>query len=365
MPPIDETLRKFHTSLNVADLNRSIAFYRVLLGAEPAKVRPDYAKFELAEPGLVLSLVPGRSGGGGHLNHMGLRVRNAEELVEIQRRLEAAGLHTEREDGVECCYALQTKFWITDPDGALWEIYVFHDDIDHHGETSAPRVERLQVASNPAPPRGWEHQLREPIPERIPHDDNSLHEVRLAGSINAAPDAPNRATLFAETTRVLRPGGALYIHGLAGDRPSGPRPALPGPAAAVEHVPAAAEVVEELLQAGFAEVQIEKLSQTAHFVVNEVPMRELRITARKPGHRPKAALHRAVYLGPLKEVADDFGNVFRRGVVTSLNVHDWQALSKGTAAGSFLFLNPEGDRSDSCCADQTTQTGAVAVVVKT
>jgi catechol 2,3-dioxygenase-like lactoylglutathione lyase family enzyme len=364
MPAIDETLRKFHASLNVADLDRSIAFYRVLLGAEPAKVRSDYAKFELAEPGLVLSLVPGRAGGGGPLNHVGLRVRNAEELVEIQRRLEAAGLHTEREDGVECCYARQTKFWITDPDGALWEIYVFHDDIDHHGEASSPRAELLQVAASPAPPRGWEHRLREPMPERIPHDDNSLHEVRLAGSINAAPDAPNRATLFAETIRVLRPGAALYVHGLAGDRPSGSRPALPGPAAAVEHVPATSEVVEELLRAGFAEVQIEKLSQAAHFVVDDVPMRELRITARKPGHRPKAASHRAVYLGPLKEVADDFGNVFRRGVVTPLNVHDWQALSTGAAAGSFLFLNPEVGRSASCCADQTTETSGVAVVVK-
>jgi hypothetical protein len=111
-------------------------------------------------------------------------------------------------------------------------------------------------------------------------------------------------------------------------------------------------------------VQIEKLSQAAHFVVDDVPMRELRITARKPGHRPKAASHRAVYLGPLKEVADDFGNVFRRGVVTPLNVHDWQALSTGAAAGSFLFLNPEVGRSASCCADQTTETSGVAVVVK-
>src|ERR1700752_1791542 len=137
---IDASIRKFNASLNVSDLERSIAFYRVLFGVEPAKVRPDYAKFELAEPGLVLSLIPGKPASGGHLNHAGLRVRNAEELVEIQRRLEAAGLHTEREDGVECCYARQTKFWITDPDRALWEIYVFHEDIDEHGKAAAPRV---------------------------------------------------------------------------------------------------------------------------------------------------------------------------------------------------------------------------------
>ena len=142
---IDETLRKFHASLNVTDLDRSIAFYRALLGAEPAKVRADYAKFDLAEPPLVLSLIPGRPGAGGNLNHVGLRVQSPEELVAIQSRLEAAGLHTEREEGVECCYALQTKFWISDPDDTLWEIYVFHDDLDDFGSARSPRAEPLRV----------------------------------------------------------------------------------------------------------------------------------------------------------------------------------------------------------------------------
>src|SRR4249920_674405 len=163
--PIDASLRKFHASLNVSDLNRSIGFYRVLLGTEPAKTRPDYAKFELAEPPLVLSLIPGRPGAGGNLNHVGLRVRNAEELVEVQRRLEAAGLPTEREDGVECCYARQTKFWISDPDRALWEIYVFHDDIADHGSAAPPRIQPLQVnIATSSAPLAWEHRLRDPIP---------------------------------------------------------------------------------------------------------------------------------------------------------------------------------------------------------
>src|SRR5262245_1688545 len=105
---VDATLLKFHASLNVSNLDRSIAFYRALLGVEPGKVRADYAKFELAEPALVLSLVPGRPGGGGALNHAGLRVRTAAELVAVQQRLEAAGMPTRREDGVECCYAKQT-----------------------------------------------------------------------------------------------------------------------------------------------------------------------------------------------------------------------------------------------------------------
>jgi catechol 2,3-dioxygenase-like lactoylglutathione lyase family enzyme len=350
---IDQGLRKFHASLNVTDLNRSVEFYRVLLGSEPAKVRADYAKFDLAEPPLVLSLIPGRPGSGGNLNHVGLRVRSAEELVEIQRRLEAAGLHTEREEGVECCYARQTKFWVTDPDRALWEIYIFHDDIDDHGSAAPPRVEPLRVeTSKAAAPLAWEHRLRDPIPSRIPHDDHSLHEVRLEGSINVAPGADNRSGLLAESWRALRPGAPIYLHGLAGDRPSGSSPNLPGPAAAVQHVPAAGEVVDDLVRSGFVDIQIEKLSETAHFVVNGVPMRELRIVARKPGYRPGRATHAAIYLGPMAQVSDDFGNVFRRGVATPLNIHDWQMLSK-SAAGAFLFLKPDEAKADACCTGQS------------
>jgi len=342
---IDNELRKFHASLNVTDLSRSIEFYRALLGTDPAKVRSDYAKFDLAEPPLVLSLIPGHPAGGGNLNHVGLRVRNAEELVEIQRRLEAAGLETQREDGVECCYARQTKFWITDPDRALWEIYVFHEDIDDRGHAQAPgvepRTEPLRVSPSAGRPLAWEHRLRDPIPERVPHDDNTLHEIRLDGSINAALDAANRSSLFAESLRALRPGAPVYVHGLAGDCRSRGTPVLPGPAAAVQHVPATSDVVEELQRAGFGDVYIEQLSETAYFVVDGVPMRELRIVAKKPGHRPKVASHHAVYLGPMAEVTDDFGNVFRRGAVTPLNVHDWQLLAKGPASGSFLFLRPD------------------------
>lgn len=351
--PIDATLRKFHASLNVSDLERSVAFYRVLLGVEPAKVRSDYAKFDLAEPPLVLSLIPGRQATGGNLNHCGLRVRTAGELVEIQQRLEAAGLRTEREDGVECCYARQTKFWITDPDRALWEIYVFHDDIDEHGRDAPPPVEtvQLQTAATKAP-RAWEHHLREAIPLRVPHDDNTLHEIRLEGTINAAPAADNRTGFFAECLRALRPGAPIFVHGLAGDSRSVSMPKLPGPAAAVEHVPATADVIHELERGGFADIKIEKLSETAYFAVDGVPMREIRVTGRKPGHRPAAATHHAIYLGPMTQVADDYGNVFRRGVVTAVNVHDWQALSKGDARGSFLLLKPDGARTAASCADE-------------
>src|SRR5436190_1882340 len=105
---------KFHLSLNVSQLYYSIAFYRALFGLEPAKVRDDYAKFELAEPPVVLSLIPLPPGAGGHLNHVGLRLLDSAALVAVQHRLELAGYATQREDGVECCYSKQTKFWVQD-----------------------------------------------------------------------------------------------------------------------------------------------------------------------------------------------------------------------------------------------------------
>lgn len=134
---------RFHLSLNVAELERSVAFYRILFGREPAKCRPDYAKFELDDPPLVLSLepplYPPRSGGdkgggaGGALNHLGFRMPDSAALVAVQMRLERAGIHTQRQEGVECCYARQTKFWVTDPDQTLWEIYTLEEGIDHRG----------------------------------------------------------------------------------------------------------------------------------------------------------------------------------------------------------------------------------------
>ena len=112
---------RFHLSLNVQDLGRSVAFYRALFGVEPAKQRPDYAKFELTDPPVVLSLEPAPHSGGGALNHVGFRMPEAAALVAMQQGLGTAGIATQREEGVECCYARQTKFWAHDPDGTLWE----------------------------------------------------------------------------------------------------------------------------------------------------------------------------------------------------------------------------------------------------
>ena len=125
---------KFHASLNVSDLGRSVRFYSALLGEGPVKHYADYAKFELNVPPLVLSLKPKRACTGGPLNHLGLRLRSIEDLEAVLARLDKVGARIGRQDSVQCCYAEQTKLWITDPDGTLWEVYVFHDDVEDWGE---------------------------------------------------------------------------------------------------------------------------------------------------------------------------------------------------------------------------------------
>jgi catechol 2,3-dioxygenase-like lactoylglutathione lyase family enzyme len=359
MTAIDASLIKFHISLNASDLDRSIAFYRALFGTEPAKVREDYAKFELAEPPLVLSLIPG--GVGGNVNHAGLRVRTADELVDIQRRLETAGIVSQREEGVECCYARQTKFWVADPDRMLWEVYVFHEDIDERGDGSVPAVAPGPVVTISKPVLSWTHRLGNALPDQIPHDANSLTEVMLEGSFNAGRDAVNLDKLMAEALRALRPGGAIRLHGLTGDSTGNyGKLFLPGPASAVEYAPTPSELIAALTRAGFRDIHIVLLSQKPYFVVEGVGMREIRIQARKPGHRTQQKTHHAVYRGPLAEVTDDYGNVFRRGELTPLNVHDWQMLSKGDAAASFIFLTP-GAGSEAACKEAAAPTPTSSV----
>src|SRR5580658_6209215 len=184
---------KFHASLSVSDLARSAAFYRVLLGVEAVRRFDDYAKFEIQQPPLVLSLMPGRGGPGGAVNHLGLRLPDAEALVQWQFRLESAGIATQREDGAACCHSCQTKFWVTDPDRTLWEIYILDED-----KENKPQPARAAPAPAAAPRLVWRHDLPDPFPSRLAHEDNSLHEVALEGTANLAAAAADLERMLAE-----------------------------------------------------------------------------------------------------------------------------------------------------------------------
>jgi catechol 2,3-dioxygenase-like lactoylglutathione lyase family enzyme len=130
-------MSRVQLALNVDDIEEAVAFYSRLFRAEPAKRRPGYANFALDEPALKLVLIE-NAGSGGSLNHLGVEVRTAAEVVDATRRLTAAGLPTRVEDGTTCCYALQDKVWLTAPGGERWEVYtVLADAPDERGEVTA------------------------------------------------------------------------------------------------------------------------------------------------------------------------------------------------------------------------------------
>lgn len=118
----------FHVSLNVKSIPEAVARYRKLLGAEPAKLRDDYAKFELADPPVILSL--NLAGAPGTVGHLGIRYAGSSEVAAELRRAEAESLAPFRQEGVTCCYAKADKFWVRDADGMPWEMYAFLEDAD-------------------------------------------------------------------------------------------------------------------------------------------------------------------------------------------------------------------------------------------
>jgi catechol 2,3-dioxygenase-like lactoylglutathione lyase family enzyme len=116
---------KTHVALRVTDLDRSLAFYRAMFDAEPVKHKADYAKFDLENPGLNLTLNLSPVGEAkGALSHLGIQVDSTEVVRDAIARFQSAGLATFEEHNTDCCYALQDKVWVTDPDGTRWEIFV-------------------------------------------------------------------------------------------------------------------------------------------------------------------------------------------------------------------------------------------------
>jgi catechol 2,3-dioxygenase-like lactoylglutathione lyase family enzyme len=123
-----------HLALNVNDVDRSVPFYKALLGVEPAKLKPGYAKFEVTEPPLNLTLNAGaRSENLGAFNHAGIQVDSTDDVLAAQLRLKAAGLATFDEMDTTCCYAKQDKIWVHDPDGTPWEVFTVHEDTHDFG----------------------------------------------------------------------------------------------------------------------------------------------------------------------------------------------------------------------------------------
>ncbi len=120
-----------HLALTVSNVELSIPFYEALFGVGPSKVRPGYAKFEVADPALNFTLNQGERGESlGAFNHAGIQVSSTEDVLMAKLRLQKAGLATFDEMDTTCCYAKQDKIWVRDPDGTPWELFATHEDAE-------------------------------------------------------------------------------------------------------------------------------------------------------------------------------------------------------------------------------------------
>ena len=123
-------MSRVQLALNVSDLDKAVEFYAKLFATEPAKRRPGYANFAIAEPPLKLVLIEGQDAPGS-LNHLGVEVESTDEVRAATSRLSGEGLDTATEDEVSCCYAVQDKVWVDGPDGEAWEVYTVLADAEH------------------------------------------------------------------------------------------------------------------------------------------------------------------------------------------------------------------------------------------
>lgn len=129
-------MSRIQLALNVSDLDAAVEFYARLFATAPAKRKPGYANFAIADPPLKLVLFEAAE--GGTLNHLGVETEEAAQVEAAEARLSATGLETTGIDDTICCYASKVETWVTDPDGARWEWYVKTGDADTIGGEPDP-----------------------------------------------------------------------------------------------------------------------------------------------------------------------------------------------------------------------------------
>ena len=142
---------KTHLSINVSNVESSIDFYKKMFGAEPIKVKADYAKFDIANPPLNFTMNQRSfARGGGALSHLGLQVESTEEVLAIGKRWQENGLITLDEMKTDCCYALQDKTWVQDPDGNRWEVFVVLGNTEEQEKSASsccsPTAEKFNIS---------------------------------------------------------------------------------------------------------------------------------------------------------------------------------------------------------------------------
>ncbi|MFN0120284.1 MAG: ArsI/CadI family heavy metal resistance metalloenzyme [Blastocatellia bacterium] len=142
-------MKRFHVHLGVNDLAQSITFYTTLFGVEPAVRKDDYAKWMIEDPRINFAI--SARGLPAGVDHVGLQVDTAEELGEIETRLQQAEQTMVTQANAACCYALSNKHWVTDPQGVAWETYHTLDQIPVFGEDTKVKAGAESACCAPAP----------------------------------------------------------------------------------------------------------------------------------------------------------------------------------------------------------------------
>ncbi len=123
------TFPRMHVSYYVSNIEETVKFYNQFFEQEASKIEPGYAKYILANPSLVISFVERSDKLKSNFGHLGFQVDSEETLNQKMEMMKQKGLKIREEIGTKCCYALQDKFWVSDPDGYQWEVYHFHKDV--------------------------------------------------------------------------------------------------------------------------------------------------------------------------------------------------------------------------------------------
>lgn len=152
-------LPRMHVSLYVSDIKATTDFYTTFFNQEASKIKQGYAKYELESPGLIISFVENAERVQSNFGHLGFQVESKEEMFSRLEIAKKQGIVSLEEIGTACCYAVQDKFWVTDPDGTQWEIYYFHKDSEFNDpqyameDTSACCSPKTVVSETVAKPR--------------------------------------------------------------------------------------------------------------------------------------------------------------------------------------------------------------------
>lgn len=330
--------QSFHLSLRVSDLRQSVEFYGRLLGVAPAKFFPDYAKFELEDPPVVLSLEPAKEGDRIGLDHLGIRLASRNLLVDMSSRIAERGLHFEHLQGVECCYSRQSKIYMNDPDGHLVEVYTVDADL-----ADAVRPEEASAAAchnmQPDASGKLDHLLPAPFPLPLPVAAAALQEINLRGTFNAEMTDETMWKIVQECRRALAPGGKVTTHILAADREvQGEIPRLPEPAAHVRHVPVETKLLAAFAEAGFTGIELKRWSHASVFGFGGAEFREFMLSAVVPMAAATTGSQTVAYKGPFPEIKDELGNTYERGRRIDIDAKTAGLLKTSAYAPHFVFF---------------------------